>query len=207
MENEDKKTIEALKILEKALREFWKDNGKYFIANGRHTDVVIEPKFIVGHDVNPEVAKQVIMTYLSRITLEDILNEKVIITPDLIIIKDDAGQIIAEIKSRKIIDKTSNKIISRLGRELSRHERKKGGAYLEPKDDYTFGDIKTGLIEYFMDMEKHDSKNLLAEATLIFCREDGSLQELSSLPMTATSAVPINPFAKRRPLPFRPRFK
>lgn len=194
----DKKKNEALKILEKALREFWKDNGKYFIANGRHTDVFVEPRFIVGHEVNPEVAKQVIIAYLNRISPKELLEEKVIITPELIIIKDDDGQMIAEVKSQKIIDKISNKVVSRLGRELSRRERKAGGPYLEPKEDYSYGEIKMALIEFFMDMEKNDSKNLLTEAVLMLVKENGTVEELTQ------AEVPINPLARRKPFPYLP---
>ncbi len=207
MNEEEKKLEQALKILEGALRAFWKENGKYFVANGRHTDVFVQPKFLLGREVNPEVAKQVIAAYLNKLAPEDIVRGKVIVTPDCIIIKDDDGQIIGEIESQKIINRMSNSITRRIGNELSRLESRAGHSYLEPKDEYNYGEIKAALAEFFMDMEKYDSKNALAEAVMLFFKEDGEITRLTQEVQEAgqTETV-VNPLLKRRRLPLRPRF-
>ena len=63
--------------LEKALKAFWKDHGKTIGVNARHTVVNVEPKFIVGNRVNPDVAKKIIGVYLSQLNSDKIVKEEI----------------------------------------------------------------------------------------------------------------------------------
>lgn len=162
---------EDLYKLEQAMKAFWKDHGKPIAVNAKHTCVTVEPKFIIGNRINPDIAKKIINVYLSQLTSDKIVKEEVIISKDGMQIVDD-GEVILDVVNEKLIDSMSNKVTSRLGMELSKRQKKTGGTYVDPKaENYTFGEIKQALVEFFMDSEKHDSKNLLKDAVLMLVKD------------------------------------
>jgi len=154
--------------MEKALKAFWLDHGKAVSVNAKHTTVNVEPKFIVGNRINPEVAKKIIGVYLSQITSDKVVNEEIHINHEGIKIFDE-GEVVLEIVNQKLVDSVTNKVTSQLGKELSKKEKRSGGTYIESKEkeNFTFGEIKQALAEFLMDSEKHDSKNMLKDAVLL----------------------------------------
>ncbi len=169
-----------LEKLEDALRAFYRDYGRRTPIKARHTEVMVEPRFFIGGKLNPEIERLIVIVYLSKVKMDDILRGRVIIAPDLISIKDENGEEIVKVTSKKIIEGIINEVTVLIGRELSRIERKDGeGAYVEGKDAYSFGDIKDALIQFMMDMEKNDSKNLLRDAAVLFLN-GSKAQELTT---------------------------
>jgi len=162
---------EELYKLEQSMKKFWADYGNAVPINAKHTTVNIEPRFIVGNRVNPEVAKRIISVYLSQITSDRIVNEQIMIGNDGIRIFDN-GELVLEIVNQKLVDNLANKVTKQLGKELSKKQNKAGGTYIESKtdDSYTFGEIKQALVEFLMDAEKNDSKNLLKDAILLLVK-------------------------------------
>jgi len=159
--------------LEKALAAFWKDYGSGISVNARHTQVTVEPKYIVGNRVNQEVAKRLIGVYLSHLTSDKIVSEEIHISSEGVKIYDE-GELMIEIVNQKLVDSLSNKVTSQLGKELSKREKKDGGTYVQIKenDNYTFGEIRQALAEFLIDSEKHDSKNMLKDAILLLVKND-----------------------------------
>lgn len=159
---------ENLYNFEQAIKAFWKDYGNGLSVNGRHTYVNVEPKFVIGNRINHEVAKRIIGVYLSQLTSDKIVNEEILIGKDGIKIFDE-GELILEIVNQKLVDSISNKVTSQLGKELSKRQKKTGETYIESKngESYTFGEIKQALVDFLIDAEKHDSKNMLRDAILL----------------------------------------
>jgi hypothetical protein len=162
---------EALKQLEQALKEFWNDHGKQIAVNARHTYVTVEPKFILGNRVNPEIARKIIGVYLSQLTSDKIVKEQILINNDGVKIFKD-GEVMLEIVNQRLVDSISNKVTKQLGKELSKRTKKSGGSYVEVKEgeNYTFGEIKQALAEFLVDAEKYDSKNMLKDAVLLLVK-------------------------------------
>jgi len=157
--------------LGQALKAFWKENGKPMQVNAMHTTVTVEPKFIVGNRINPEIAKKILNVYLSQVTSDSIVKEEVVIDAKGIKIVDN-GRVVMEVVNEKLVDSISNKVTEKVGHELSKRQRKTGGTYVDPKatDKYTFGEIKQALAEFLMDSEKNDSKNLLKDAVMMLMK-------------------------------------
>ncbi len=157
--------------VEKALKAFWLDHGKPIAVNAKHTCVNVEPKFIIGNRLNPEVAKKIISVYLSQITSDKIVNEDIHIDNEGIKIFDE-GEIVLEIVNQRLVDSVRNKVTDQLGKELSKRQKKSGGTYIESggKENFTFGEIKQALAEFLADSEKHDSKNMLKDAVLLLVK-------------------------------------
>lgn len=157
--------------LEKALSAFWKDYGKSVAVNAKHTTVNVEPKFIVGNRINPEIAKRIIGVYLSQITSDKIVSEQILINHEGIKILDE-GELVLEIVNQRLVDSIKNKVTDQLGKELAKRQKKAGGTYIESseKDSFSFGEIKQALAEFLLDEEKHDSKNMLKDAVLLLVK-------------------------------------
>jgi len=157
--------------VEKALKAFWADHGKPLSVNAKHTQVTVEPKFIVGNRINPEIAKKIIGVYLSQMTSDKIVNEEIFINHDGIKIFDK-GELVLEIVNQKLVDSLKNKVTDQIGKELSKRQKKEGGTYMGSveKDSFSFGEIKQALAEFLMDEEKHDSKNMLKDAVLLLVK-------------------------------------
>jgi hypothetical protein len=157
--------------LEKALSAFWKDYGKGISVNAKHTQVTVEPKFIVGNRINPEIAKRIIGVYLSQITSDKIVNEQIFINHEGIKIFDE-GELVLEIFNQRLVDSIKNKVTDQIGKELAKRQKKEGGIYMESseKDSFSFGEIKQALAEFLIDEEKHDSKNMLKDAVLLLVK-------------------------------------
>jgi len=157
--------------VENALSAFWLDHGKPISFNAKHTCVSIEPKFIIGNRINPEIAKKIIGVYLSQITSDKVVSEQVIIGNEGIKIFDE-GEVVVEIVNQRLVDSVSNNVTDQLGKELAKRQKKSGGTYIESKEkaNFTFGEIKQALAEFLMDSEKHDSKNMLREAVLLLVK-------------------------------------
>ena len=162
---------EDMEKLEKALSEFWKDHGKPVTVNAKHACVTVEPKFIVGNRINPEIAKRIIGVYLSQLTSDKVVNEDILINNDGIRIFDK-GELVLEIVNQRFVDSVANEVTISLGKELLKREKKGGGAYIGSgdKEIFTFGEIKQALAEFLIDEEKHDSKNMLRDAVLLLVK-------------------------------------
>lgn len=174
MKEENIKT--PLEQAEEALHKFWLEKSKAPIIKAKHTELFVEPKVFVGGELNPEIGKLVIQEYLSRVRVEDIAKGSIVISSDLIKINDENGKLIAEVRSKRIINSMINKITDYLGRELAAKQSKDGDPYVAPKDgNYAFGDIKDALIEFLHDMERNDSKNLVRDA-IILLRQNNTTQ-------------------------------
>lgn len=157
--------------IEKALKAFWLDHGKPISVNAKHTQVIVEPKFIIGNRINPEIAKRIIGVYLSQITSDKVVNEEIFINNDGVKMFDK-GELVLEIVNERFVDSISNKVTSQLGKELSKKQKKSGGTYIGPseKEIFTFGEIKQALAEFLMDEEKYDSKNMLKDAVMLLAK-------------------------------------
>jgi len=159
----------AFEEIEESLRKLWLEKGKAPIIKAKHTELFVEPKVFIGGEVNPEIGKLIVKEYLSKISINEIAKGKVVITSDLIKIKGDDGKLLAEVRGKKIIDSMINKITNYLGKQLAEKTSKDGDPYVQKKETsaYAFGDIKGALIEFLMDMEKNDSKNLVRDAIVL----------------------------------------
>ena len=178
----------ALELAEEALRKFWLEKSKAPIIKAKHTELFVEPKIFVAGELNPEIGKLLVAEYLSKITVQDIAKGSVVITSDLIKIKDESGKLIAEVRSKKLINSMINKITNYLGRMLSEREGKEGTSYVEPSQDgfYAFGDIKDALIQFLADMERNDSKNLVRDAIILLRKENGTHIQINKTPQKTT---------------------
>ena len=157
--------------MEKALKAFWSDHGKPISVNAKHTQVTVEPKYIVGNCINPEIAKRIIGVYLSQITSDKIVNEEILINHEGIKMFHE-GEIVLEIVNQKFVDSLKNKVTDQIGKELAKRQKKAGGTYIESddKNSFSFGEIKQALAEFLIDEEKHDSKNMLKDAVLLLVK-------------------------------------
>jgi len=159
----------ALERIEEALKWFWRKHSGAKMMKAKNTEFIVEPKIFIGDKLNPEIARLIIRRYLAKVTPDDIIKRKVIITPEKIIINDDDGKKILEVKSKRLIYSMVNRLTNMIGLELSLRMRKDGEPYLqsEEKNNFSFGDVKDALIQFVADMEKNDSKNLMRDAVLL----------------------------------------
>ena len=148
-------------IIEKALSAFWQDYGQGNPIKARHTEVKIQPKLFIGGKLNPQVAQKIVEVYLAQVTMEEIMNGKIVISEDAVQIKDESGKVKVEVKDKKFIKKMINQATVILGRKLA--EKK----MIPPKKHqiYAYGDIQEGLIKLLNHAERNDSKNLVKDAT------------------------------------------
>jgi len=154
--------------IEKALKAFWREHGRNIAVNAEHTLVNVEPKYIIGDRINPEIAKKIIGVYLSQLTSDRVVSGQLVINNEGLKIFDK-GEVVLNIVNQKYIDSISNSVTAQLGKELSKREKKAGGTYLASgeKDRYTFGEIRQALAEFLADKEKNDSKDMLKDAVLL----------------------------------------
>jgi len=171
----------ALEEVSEVLRNFWLENSDAPIIKARHTELFIEPKIFTHGKVNSQISKLIVKEYLATISMEDIARGKIVITADSVKIKDDNGKLIAEVKSKAIINNMINKITNYLGKALSQKGDKDGVAYVEPHEDetYAFGDIRKALIHFVVDSNKNDSKNLVRDAIVLLKNDSGSHVKLT----------------------------
>jgi hypothetical protein len=97
--------------LEEALRKFWMDYGRAVPIKGTHTEILIEPRFFLNGEINPEVADLLISVFLSQTTREDVRRGRVTVRKGVITIKDKYGQPMAEVCNQQTI----REFTSRLG--------------------------------------------------------------------------------------------
>jgi hypothetical protein len=173
MTTDTKEQKTAFELAEDALRKFWREKSKTTIIKAKHTEIVVEPKIFMGGHINPEVGKLLIKEYLSNLSPEDIAKGRVVITADMIMITDDNGELIAEVRSKKLINSMINKITNFLGRSLSAKVKTDGQPYVEPRENgaYCFGDIKDALVSFLTDKQKTDSKNIVRDAIILIKRQ------------------------------------
>lgn len=171
----------ALERVEEALKWFWRKNSGTKMMKAKNAEFIVEPKVFIGGKINPEIARLIIKRYLERVTPEDIIDKKVVITEEKVVINDDEGNQILEVKSKSLINKMVNRLTNMVGLELSEKMSKQGMPYLhsEAKDRFSYGDIKEALIQFMADMERADSKNLMRDAVLIINSGDGFKQLVS----------------------------
>ncbi len=172
----------ALEKIEEALKWFWRKESGAKMMKAKNAEFIVEPKMFIGGEINPEIAQLIIKRYLARVTTEDIINRKVVIAEDKIIINDDNGNKLLEVKSKSIINKMVNRLTNMLGLELSERMNKNGEPYLRHeggKDNFSYGDIKDALIKFMTDMGRNDSKNLMKDAVMLINSGDGFTQLVS----------------------------
>ncbi len=169
MTTETKEHRSALEIAEEHLKQFWREKSQATIIKAKHTEILVEPKVFMHGHINPEIGKLLIKEYLCNLSPDDIAKGKVIITADRIVIRDDNGEPIAEVKSRKLINSMINKITNFLGRSLAAKTRTDGQPYVAAHENgaYCFGDIKDALVDFLTDMQKANSKNLVRDAIVL----------------------------------------
>ncbi len=100
-----------LEKIESALSKFWMDYGRTIQIKGAHTEILIEPKFFISGQLNPEAAELLVSVYLSQITPEDLAHGKVVVEEGTLKINDKFGQCVAEVHSPRIL----REFASRLG--------------------------------------------------------------------------------------------
>lgn len=92
-----------LKKIEAALSKFWMDYGRTIQIKGAHTEILIEPKFFISGQLNPEAAELLVSVFLSQITPEDLSHGKVVVEGGTLKINDKYGQCVAEVYNPRII--------------------------------------------------------------------------------------------------------
>lgn len=92
-----------LELLEDELKNTWKKYADRGPIKGIHTEIEIDPKTFLGDDLNPEIAKLLASLYLSKTTINDVVNGKVEITDQALVIKDRDKKPIAIERSQKAI--------------------------------------------------------------------------------------------------------
>lgn len=92
-----------LELLEDELKNTWKKYAGGRPVKGVHTEIEIEPKAFLGDELNPEIAKLLASLYLSKTTINDVVNGNVEITDQALVIKDRDKKPIAIIRSQKAI--------------------------------------------------------------------------------------------------------
>lgn len=165
MANDKNKT--QIDLLEEALEAFWEKFNRRGPIKARHTEVAVKPKAFVNNHLNPQLERKLIEVYLAKVTLKHILAGRVTISEDLIQIKDEKGKVVAEVTSKKLINKMINQATVLLGRHFAEKEM----IAKSPHQIYSFGDIQEALIKYLSLTEKHDSKNLVREATVLLLKD------------------------------------
>lgn len=165
MKNDKNKT--QIDILEEALNAFWEKYNRRGPIKARHTEVSVKPKTFVGDHLNQQLASKLVEVYLAKVTLKHVLAGRVTISKDLIQIKDEKGAVVAEVTSKKLINKMINQATVLLGRHLAEKEM----VSKSPNQIYSFGDIQEALIQYINHTEKHDSKNLVKDATVLLLKD------------------------------------
>ena len=163
---EDNKKVKQ--ILEEGLSRFWKDYGKILSVKGIHTQIKVKPIFLIGNNVNPEVAKRLMLIYLMQLTADRVIAGEVKVDSEGLKIFDGNKQVML-VKDIQTIDNMKNKMTCSLGRELAKRQSKAGTQYMEHNESgvYAFGEIKQALVDFLYDEGKHESKNLLKEALLL----------------------------------------
>lgn len=99
-----------LKKIEGALSKFWMDYGRTIQVKGAHTEVLIEPKFFISGQLNPEAAELLVSVYLSEIKPEDLSRGKVAVEKGVLKINDKYGQCVAEVHSPRILREFANRL-------------------------------------------------------------------------------------------------
>lgn len=99
----DKQERNPVEKLEEGLQKFWREYGYSRPIRGIHTEVVIEPKFFMGGQLNPQLADLLVSVYLSQTTKEDLRNGRVTIQKGVMMIKDKKGKLVAEVRNQKMI--------------------------------------------------------------------------------------------------------
>ena len=87
----------ALEKIEETLKWFWRKNSDTKMMKAKNAEFIVEPKVFIGGEINPQIARLIVKRYLERVTPEDIINRKIVITEEKIIINDDEGNKILEV--------------------------------------------------------------------------------------------------------------
>jgi hypothetical protein len=164
---EDQNQKSCLDKVEAALNEFWTAYSRQLPIKGRHTEVTVKPRILVGDELNPQIIQKIVEVYLLKATVKHILSGKVVIADNCIQIKNDAGKVIVEITNAALIKKVINQVTVQLGRHLA----DKKLVAPRPNQIYCFGDIQEALVEYLKQSEKCDSQNLLRDATVLLLKD------------------------------------
>ncbi|MFH0887532.1 MAG: hypothetical protein V1843_05120 [bacterium] len=169
----DEEQIVIEQKMEKRLDKFWKKYGRTLFVKARHTDLTVQPRMLVGHEINPEVLRRLIEAYLAKLTPSKILNGEVEFTGETIIIKTKDGKKLLEVTSQRIINNMRNVITSRVGMLLSATERSPKVAYIEAKEGarYSFGDIRDAVKLYLAENGKEITGSFLVDALLLLDKD------------------------------------
>lgn len=163
-------------IVEKGLEKFWKKYGRTLFVKARHVDLTVQPRMIVGSDVNPEVMRRLIEAYLAKMTPNQLVNGEIEFTGESLLIKNKKGQLLVEVTSRKIIDGMRNVITHRIGQLLAQTERNPKETYLPAKEDgrYCFGEIKDAVKLFLAAQGKEVTGSYLIDALLLLDQKEPS---------------------------------
>ncbi|MFA6548763.1 MAG: hypothetical protein WCT39_02360 [Candidatus Margulisiibacteriota bacterium] len=94
----------ALEKLEDLLKEQWRKSGKASIIAARHSEFVVEPKVFIGNKLHPDILKMLTLNYLATAAVQDSgIGGNVEVTPDTMVIKNNAGKPLVAVRDKKII--------------------------------------------------------------------------------------------------------
>lgn len=94
----------ALEQLEDLLKAQWKKSGSASIIAARHSEFVVEPKVFIGNKLHPDILKMLTLNYLATAAVQDSgIGGNVEVTPDKLVIKNEAGKPLVAVRDKKII--------------------------------------------------------------------------------------------------------
>jgi hypothetical protein len=104
MNNKEKKPEKKIDIVERVKR-FWRKNGQNNIIAAKHTEFMVEPKILIGDQLNPQVLKLLVTHYLAQVaTRQDSGVGNIQVTPDKLVIKNDKGEPLVIVRDKKVIE-------------------------------------------------------------------------------------------------------
>lgn len=89
--------------LEKGLEDFWKDYGSEISVNGRHANIIVKPKLIIGDLVNSEVSKKLVFVYVSQSTAEKLSRGSLVACSDRVTLRTSKGGQQIDLYSKQLI--------------------------------------------------------------------------------------------------------
>lgn len=155
--NPEKKIL-PLDRLEKAVRQVLLEEKKVQPIKALHGEFQIEPKIFIGAKISPDVQKALVAAFLSKLTIREVLDERVIITPKRIEVKDEKHNLVLTVEDPILIDNMQNEITSTIGQELVQRQKQE---LLKPnvENKYTFGQIKAPLMKFLIEAGREKTTN------------------------------------------------
>lgn len=155
MDTEEKSAMEKI---EDTLGDFYNSYSTSSVIKARNAEFSIQPKVFLKDKLNPEIGKMIVRVFLKKVTPKDILDERVIISPKKILIRDSEGKPLVQVIGEDIINKIGNPVTDEIGKALLN---------MEGREFYSFGDIKDALLKFMGENNLIDEKNPLKESLLL----------------------------------------